>query len=152
MRTLQVTFLALAIAAGATAEGPPVAKEVLAAKKVLLVDRGGDTKVFDQVYSKLASWGRWEIVEDPRQADMVLVVASRLQDFGAIATVNPVGNGAIIAGTPIYSDKRYLSLVSKSTGHTLLTVSCEARISSGSTAGILVGNVRKRIASTEKGK
>lgn len=144
----RAALLLLVMASLGGAATPPVAKEILAAKKVFLVDRGGDTKVFDQVYTKIASWGRWEVVNDPSEADMVLVVSNRVQNWGAIGTATAVGDGAIIGVTPIYSDKRYLSLLS-SAGHTLLTVSCEARLSSGSTAGILVGNVRKRVAASE---
>ena len=57
----------------ALAESMP--RELLLAKKVYLRDRGGDRKLLSQIQEQLRQWGRWELTNSARDADIVLVLS-----------------------------------------------------------------------------
>ena len=49
-------------------------QELLTAKTVYLRDRGGDRKLFDQIRQQVKQWGRWELTNSSKDADLVLVL------------------------------------------------------------------------------
>ena len=92
MRFFQLLCAALLFAAAANAQAPPVPAASLApvppallnAKTVFISNAGADSGLFphpfsgdpdrpyNQFYSAMQSWGRYEIVGDPSQADLVI--------------------------------------------------------------------------------
>jgi len=140
----------LALSAG-PGEIMPAPQALLAAKKAYLVDQTGDTKVADRVYAKLKKWGRWEMVADEPAADIVLVLGSKVQNFGAFATSQTLNGYGSATAFPLYSDKRFLSVfIRDSPTHPVLSVNAEAWVTPGTTAGRLVSRLRERIERSEK--
>jgi len=52
-----------------------VPQELLTAKTVYLRDRGGDRKLLGQIREQVKQWGRWELSNSARDADLVLVLS-----------------------------------------------------------------------------
>ena len=67
-------FVLLTFAESETAFAETVPQGLLAAKSVYLRDRGGDRKLLDQIRQQVKQWGRWELRESAREADLVLVL------------------------------------------------------------------------------
>ena len=51
-----------------------VPQELLTAKTVYLRDRGHDRKLLGQIREQVKQWGRWELSNSAREADLVLVL------------------------------------------------------------------------------
>jgi hypothetical protein len=76
-------FTGVGMAAAQTAVGAPVPPALLMGKKVFLSNAGGDSGLFphpfsggqqrgyDTLYDAMVRWGRYEMVADPAQADLV---------------------------------------------------------------------------------
>ena len=54
-------------------------QELVTAKTVYLRDRGGDRKLSDQVRMKVKEWGRWELRDNGKDADLVLVLTVEMK-------------------------------------------------------------------------
>ena len=74
MRFLICLLVLLAGGYGGSALAENVPQELLTAKTVYLRDRGGDRKLFDQIRRQVKEWGRWELVSNARNADLVLAL------------------------------------------------------------------------------
>src|SRR5262249_8725667 len=123
------------------------------AKSIYLVNRSTDQKVFDNLSKKLREWGRWNLVEGPEHADLLLVLAEKGSYLGSVSTASTVGTGAYASGSgtsvALLSDQRFLIAVEPQTERQLDVISCERRAGSGSTAGVLVNRMRKYIEKLE---
>jgi len=51
---------------------PPLPASVIAAKTVYIDNKTGYTQVTDKAYEALSKWGRYKIVNDAKDADLVL--------------------------------------------------------------------------------
>jgi hypothetical protein len=51
-----------------------VPQELLTAKKVYLRERGSDQKLLRQIREQLKEWGRWELRDSAKDADLLLVL------------------------------------------------------------------------------
>jgi hypothetical protein len=88
---LAVVSLALALFSSAilqaqTAAAPPapIPSQILTAKKVFISNAGGDfghwnwsggqARTYDEFYAAIKSWGRYELVSTPCDADLVLAI------------------------------------------------------------------------------
>ena len=81
----------------------------------------------------------------------VIVFADKLTNYGPIGSFAG-GTGTVV---PVYSDQRFLNLIDPATNENILTISCERRLTAGSTGGVLVSRLRERIdrdQSKEKGR
>jgi len=71
----------------------PVPEFLLNAKAAYVINEGATARHFDDFYSELKRWGRFEFVQEKEKADVVIVLSTRSDDF----TV--VGSGGSIVGT-----------------------------------------------------
>lgn len=98
-RLVAVAILLLATRLSSLAQPAPVPPEIAAAKKVFIANGGEDsigktifTKSFyDQFYTDVKTWGHFELVNSPSDADMVLQIGM---------TVFP-GAGQVIKGDTV---------------------------------------------------
>lgn len=63
-------------------EKAPLPDKVVTARRVFLINQTGERKLFDAVYRRLKSWGRWEVVTDREVSDLVLAVSNEGAIFG----------------------------------------------------------------------
>ena len=50
----------------------PLPAAIVNAKKIFLTNGGGSNLAYDAFYSEMKSWGKYEIVGSPDEADLVL--------------------------------------------------------------------------------
>jgi hypothetical protein len=60
----------------------PLPASVIAAKKIFLTNGGGSPLAFDEFYSQMKAWGRFEIVGSPSAADVVIELRYFVEDDG----------------------------------------------------------------------
>ena len=96
-----VPCISLAQTKQASAPPAPVPAQILAAKKIFIANAGGDEmaprdpifsggpdRAYNQFYAAMKAWSRFEIVDSPAQADLLLEIR---QDVSA---VTPSGKGS----------------------------------------------------------
>jgi hypothetical protein len=63
----------------AYAKTPPIPEALLNAKTAFVVNGGADDKDFDKLCKRLKDWGRFELVQDPKKADIVITIYTRVE-------------------------------------------------------------------------
>ena len=84
---LAVTALVLGTALNAFARKKEVAPAPLPAvvsnaKKAFLTNGGGSTLAFDEFYSQMKQWGRFDLVGNPSDADIIIDLRYTVEDRG----------------------------------------------------------------------
>jgi hypothetical protein len=64
----------------------PLPATVLAAKKVFIDNQTGMAKLGDRAYEELTKWGRFQIVVDRKDADLIFLLTAQEHDGGYITT------------------------------------------------------------------
>lgn len=145
-----LTFTLLCASAAVAGEKAPLPALAVGAKTVALVNQaGGETGVFDGIYSNLKKWGRWTIVEPSQNPDLLLVFSGQDTVLGGMTTASVHGSGNYAGGSsttvPLMSMRRYLLLVDPKTNQQIFMVECERRLGAGYTGGVLVNELKKRM-------
>jgi len=68
----------------------PLPSQVTQAKTVFLVNAGGSSLAFDDLYAEMKQWGRYEIVGSPEAADLVISLQYWVEKNGSSAV--PITN------------------------------------------------------------
>jgi hypothetical protein len=122
MKSFAMLILLLAGGAIWAAEKPPLSPALLQAKKAYL-DNRTHASVGDKAYASLKKWDRFEMVNDPKDADIIFVfsleetsgkvVSSSGQGFGSVRSTYIPNNGSTTmtvidakTQTTLYSDAR----------------------------------------------
>ena len=130
---ITVLFLCSALApAYATHEKMPLPQEILLAKTIYIDNQSGHADLGDKAYDELKKWGRYEIVNSPDKADIVLLLSAReyISGYSSSTYHNTTGtvqdNGNINAqsygstgSTAVYSGTTYITLLNPKTGTSL---------------------------------
>lgn len=77
-RMIFVAFLFCFIQA--YAKTPPIPEELLNAKTALVVNGGAEVKDFEKLCKLLKEWGRFELVQDKKSADIVITISTQLEN------------------------------------------------------------------------
>jgi len=106
---------------------PAIPGKVLAARTIYVENRTSSAEIQNHVYLELAKWGRFQIVDSPKKADLVL----RLSGSNMVTFVpagektyiyDPAAGGRSLAmEEQIPGDLTYLTLIETKTGGTLWT-------------------------------
>jgi hypothetical protein len=64
----------------------PLPATVLAAKTVFIDNQTGIAKLGDRAYEELKKWGRFQIVADRKQADLIFLLTAQEHDGGYVTT------------------------------------------------------------------
>ena len=80
---------------------PPLPASVLAAKTVFIDNQTGFSQITDKAYEALTKWGRYKIVKDKKDADLVLQFTADTQ-----GRPTPPGNNIDQSPTPIVMSVR----------------------------------------------
>ncbi len=118
---------------------PPLPASVIAAKTVYIDNQTGSSQITDKAYEALSKWGRYKIVKDAKDADLVLRFTA---DTGGRPT--PPGNNIDQSPTPIVLSVR------DQTNNELWNVSKNQPFHSQTTLDI--DEFKKRVEAQEKGK
>lgn len=60
----------------------PLPAIIVNAQKVFLTNGGGSNLAYDAFYSEMKSWGKYQIVGSPDEADLIVELAYRVEDRG----------------------------------------------------------------------
>ncbi len=160
-----VILVALPLLAVEPAPLPAVVRE---AKKIFIVNENVEDTIHDHVYDLFRHWSRWTLVENQKDADLIVVLSAQdaIRGYMTIpgsstttATATTYGNTTVVGmntqnnpptSVPIGSYLRYLSLVDARSGTRVLTVSCELRLAKGRTAVYLMDRLKKRFPTNER--
>ena len=116
----------------------PLPASVLAAKTVYIDNQTGHAQISDRAYDELTKWGRFKIVKDAKDADLVLRFTANTND-----RPTPPGNDIDVSPTPI------LLSVRDQTNNELWSVSKDKPFHSQTRLDI--DEFKKRIEEQEKG-
>ena len=135
MKKLSLALL-VAISAFAKPVHAPLPAEAYSAKTIAIVNHTGTQKVLDKAYEELTKWGRMKVVQNPDDADVVLVVEVQKGSHGATAssygntttvdenTVTTITTSFILRGQkePFFSEQERAALFRKSATQRGLTI------------------------------
>jgi len=104
-RMIFVAFLLCFIQA--YAKTPPIPEALLNAKTAFVVNRGASVKDLEKLCNLLKEWGRFELVQDQKSADIVITISTQMQDRIVQAPNVGIGGGT----TTIKGLVNYLSIL-----------------------------------------
>lgn len=94
--TALVTALALSLAAfGKGHKHAPLPAKVLAARAVYLDNRTGYEKFADRAYDELEKWGRFRVVDNVKDADLVLLLSASVYHGGYVTSGTSQQHGTV---------------------------------------------------------
>ncbi len=137
----------------------PLPPQVMSAKTVYIDNQSGQAKIGDRAYEEIKKWGRFQVVQDRKQADLILLLTAREHNGGYVTTgggqtgrvddygnVNTASNPTYTA--PVTVGYTYLTVVDPKTGDSLWSESKRwGNLYTGfhsATKG-LIGELKKRI-------
>ena len=116
----------------------PLPASVMAAKTVYIDNQTGHAEITDRAYEELTKWGRFKIVKDAKDADLVLQFTADTK-----GRPNPPGNDIDVSPTPVHFS------VLDQTNNELWSISKNAPFHSQTRLDI--DEFKKRIEEQEKG-
>jgi hypothetical protein len=134
----------------------PLAPQLIAAKTVYILNRSGNAAIGDRAYQEMKSWGRFQIVSDKTQADLIFLLTTHAETYGYVTTggnqvggVDDSGNMETTA-TPRYTTANRsfysgLAILDAKTGEGLWAESKAAAPFRKSAIKRAVDELRKRI-------
>jgi hypothetical protein len=85
----------------------PLPSALMEAKTVYIDNQSGTASFTDRCYDELSKWGRFKIVADPKQADIVFRISSFTRTAGASATTTTTDYGSTATSTTNIDENRY---------------------------------------------
>ncbi len=134
----------------------PLAPQLISAKTVYIDNRSGQAAIGDRAYQEIASWGRFQVVQDRSQADLIFLLTARAETRGytttggtQTGTVDEHGNISTTS-SPRHTNPdvwRYsgLTVLDAKTGEHLWTESKVAAVFRKSAIKRAIDELRKRI-------
>jgi hypothetical protein len=118
---------------------------------VCLINTDADPGVFDKVSESVEAWGRWKVVEHPKDADLLLFLSEKKQFTTAILNPTPIFELNAYYQWPVVMELDTLTLaaVDRVGNRQLVAVSCE-RHHLPPAARWLVSRLRKKMDNPEK--
>jgi hypothetical protein len=108
----------------------PLAPQVISAKTVYVDNQSGIAKLGDKAYEQFNKWGRLQVVQDRKQADLILLLSAREYNGGYITTgggttgsVDQSGNIRTTSNptytAPVSVNYTFVTLIDPKTGDSL---------------------------------
>jgi len=123
--TASLTLLACSLTGSPDDKHLPLAPQVMTARTAYIDNRSGRSAVADETYHEIRKWGRFQVVQDRTQADIILLLTTTLDSDG--------------------DAWRHLTVIDPSTGDILWSDSKAAIYHLGRATQFLVGELKKRI-------
>jgi hypothetical protein len=145
MRTLKVVVSVLAtlvlLCAGVFAKHAPLPSELMQAKSVYVLNAAASRKDARECAEELSTWGRFKLVTDPKDADVIFRLSSGIANGGIRVTNTSVSSRSYYMVT-IY-------VLQRASGNVLWSDSRAQQLFS-SAAKSVVKELRKRVAEQDK--
>jgi len=146
-------FLLLTTMAAAhdASQTPSLPKRTSDIRTVYLINADADMGVFDEISAEVKAWGHWKIVEQPEQADLLLI----LSEYKETDALMPHPRTIFELYAPYHwptateIDTLTLAAVDRAADRQLLTVSC-SRHRLPKAPEYLVSRLRKKIEKRER--
>lgn len=122
-----VAATVLVLNAGAIAKSKdhlPLSPQVLSARTVYIDNQSGQANLGDRAFQELKKWGRWQVVTDRKQADLILLLTARAYERGYVTnTTGRVDENGNVSATsnaaPVTVGYTYITIVDPATGDNL---------------------------------
>jgi hypothetical protein len=88
MNRFRLTAVVLLVAALAFAQHTPLPPALLSARTLYIENNSGQTKLGNNCYNELSKWGRFKIVNDRKQADVIFRIDAHLGRYGYSGNVD----------------------------------------------------------------
>ena len=129
-----LVFSGALLIAGADEKYAPLPDKIVQAKTVFLQNDSGEQGLIDQVYREIEQWGRWKVVTDRAEADIVIGLDRKPLD-----------------SKDRFRNNFYLSVLDGKTGELLLTLKRNKVLGrTGDVAKELVTDLKKRMPPPER--
>jgi hypothetical protein len=141
-------ILAMVLAPAPLANKPSGLASIRDAKTVFLVNQSTDVKVFDQLRGKLKEWGRWKVVDNQEDADLLLVLSVTSTYLGSISTASSSGSATYASGfgasIPLSNGYFLLISVDRVSQHQLTASSTIRHTISSQSVNALMNQIKKQ--------
>ena len=119
-----------AISSAAKDRHLPLPPQITTAKTVYIDNQSGIAKLGDRAYQQLQKWGRFQVVQDRKQADLIFLLSAREYNGGYVTsgssttgTVDESGNintnSSPTYTRPVSVNYTYLTVIDPKTGDNL---------------------------------
>ena len=130
----------------------PLSPQMMNAKTVYIDNRSGNASLGDRAYQELLNWGRFRVVQDRTQADVIFLLSLRVETRGARNTGRVDENGNYYGrSSPNIRAYSGLTVLDAKTGDPLWTESKVATIFRKSAIKRAVDELRKRMEEQSEG-
>jgi hypothetical protein len=153
-KILAVVLLALGLesVAFATTKHMPLPPSLMLGKRVYIENQTPDCpQCADQVYGELTKWGRFQIVTDPKESDLVFVLTSTSSERPVGVNSNTSGSNTYGTVVSVEDYTVYLTVVDGHTGQRLYSIGEYWRFRWSKPSVTLIKKLRERIAEEEPG-
>ena len=143
-------------AAFAGAKHMPLPPALVQAKRIYIDNQTPDCpECADHAYDELSKWGRFQIVTDPKEADLIFVLKSTSSErpVSVVSNTTPTGaDSAHTSGTVVSHEDYtvYLAVLDSRTSQQLYSNSAYWRFAWSKPTKTLVRDLRKRIEDQER--
>lgn len=79
-------MVVLSVVCSAKDKHLPLPPQVINAKTVYIDNQSGIAKLGDKCYTQLEKWGRFKVIQDPKQADLILLLSAHEYTSGYVTT------------------------------------------------------------------
>lgn len=102
----------------------PLSPTITSAKTIYIDNQSGLAKLGDRAYEQLTKWGRWQVVPDRQNADLILLLSAHEYNGGYVGNttgrIDDNGNiDATSSSTPVTVGYTYITVVDPKTGDNL---------------------------------
>jgi hypothetical protein len=127
---LILVLLAFTIEIAAKDKHLPLPPQITAAKTVYIDNQSGLVKLGDRAYEQLTKWGRFQVIQNRKQADLIFLMSAKAYDGGYVTsgggttgTIDSNGN-INTTNSPTYSQHvsanyTFLTVIDPKTGENL---------------------------------
>ena len=82
MNAFQVITVLLWASVSFAGSHAPLPPTLMSAKTLYIENNSGQAKLADRCYDELSKWGRFRIVSDPQQADVIFQIGTHVRTYG----------------------------------------------------------------------
>ena len=119
----------------------PLPAAVTSAKSAFLLNGGGSNLAFDAFYQEMKSWGKYQIVGSPEQADLVITLLYSVEATGDTVPVRNSYTGQVMFYDSVKDPQMKLSIVDAKSKDELWSTIAHRKL-------VMRWNVDKEIAKT----